>query len=191
MPTRNERDALPTNGSVPRPRAVTAAMHSLLLVVVMWLTVSSVGFVAGDDGVEVKLAVTQAAQPLLTAALTAYTLQRPDVTVTAAYVTSGVAQQKFLGGEVDSAIVNSASVLTPSQQAQYDDVLQVPFYSLQQAITYNLPRDVDLGPLVFSLPLLARIFSANVTFWDDAAIAADNPLYVGKFSHVPIRVVMG
>ena len=131
------------------------------------------------------------AQPLISAAVTAYRIQRPDIELSVTYGASSVLQQQLFAGVSDFVFANSAAALSSAQMLQYPDVLQVPLCTIQPAIMYHLPVTGSSGaPLAFTLSVLSRIFSANITFWDDPSIVNLNPDWANVLVHQPIQVVM-
>jgi phosphate transport system substrate-binding protein len=89
---------------------------------------------------------------------------------------SGGGVTNWLAGSYDFA--GSDSPLKPEQQTSSqaicgaDGSLNLPIYLDGVAIVYNLPGVKDLQ---LSSATIAKIFSLQITTWNDPAIAADNP----------------
>jgi phosphate transport system substrate-binding protein len=89
---------------------------------------------------------------------------------------SGGGVTNWLAGSYDFA--GSVSPLKPEQQTSSQTIcgtggaLNLPIYLDGVAIIYNLPGVKDLQ---LSSATIAKIFSLQITTWNDPAIAADNP----------------
>lgn len=101
----------------------------------------------------------------------------PDVTVSYEGVGSGGGREQFLAGGVQFA--GSDSALTAEEAASAVDrcfggeALELPLYISPIAVVYNLPG-VDAANINMSASTIAKIFSGQITNWNDAAIAAEN-----------------
>jgi hypothetical protein len=92
---------------------------------------------------------------------------------------------------VDFAILDS--YLESDQLHEGGDFVQLPTVATALVPVANLPGiDPLTAPLVLTGDVLARVFSGNITFWDDAAIVAVNAGLAadGRLPHVPITVAM-
>lgn len=79
----------------------------------------------------------------------------------------------LLADEVDFALV--IDVLSPAQAAAHPNVTLLPVMATALVPAYRLDALNASTPLVLSGITLALIFIGNITTWDDALIAADNP----------------
>ncbi|WP_066465614.1 phosphate ABC transporter substrate-binding protein PstS [Sanguibacter suarezii] len=101
----------------------------------------------------------------------------PDVTVSYEGVGSGGGREQFLAGGVQFA--GSDSALTAEEAAAAVDrcfggeAIELPLYISPIAVVYNLPG-VDAEHLNMSPATIAKIFSGQITTWNDPAIAAEN-----------------
>ena len=99
------------------------------------------------------------------------------VTISYDPVGSGGGREQFIAGGVDYAGSDSALADTELTDAQKqcggsDQLVQIPVYISPIAVIYNLKGVTDLQ---LSPDTIAGIFAQNITSWDDAAIAKDNP----------------
>jgi phosphate transport system substrate-binding protein len=93
-------------------------------------------------------------------------------------VGSGGGREQFIAGGVsfagsDAAISEDEGELKKAiSRCEPGELIEVPAYVSPIAIIYNLPgvEDLQLDP-----ETLAKIFSQEITSWNDKAIAADNP----------------
>ena len=100
-----------------------------------------------------------------------------DATVNYQAVGSGAGREQFLQGSTAFAGSDSAIEEEQAQQAQEtvcngNPPINLPMVNGPIAIAYNLEGVDDL---VLSGDVLARIFSGQITTWDDPAIAELNP----------------
>jgi phosphate transport system substrate-binding protein len=98
-------------------------------------------------------------------------------TVTYEPIGSGGGREQFAAGGIDFGATDAplaGDELTAAQDrcGGPDDLIEIPVYVSPIAIVYNLP---GVAGLRLSPETLARIFTREITRWDDAAIAADNP----------------
>jgi phosphate transport system substrate-binding protein len=99
----------------------------------------------------------------------------PDVTVNYDPSGSGAGVDQFLAGGVDFA--GSDAYLDSDQMSEATKqcgggYVEVPVYISRIAVVYNLP---DVDTLNLSPDTLAAIFAGQITKWNDAKIAAENP----------------
>jgi phosphate transport system substrate-binding protein len=93
-------------------------------------------------------------------------------------VGSGGGREQFNAGGVafagsDAAISEEEGELKAAiKRCQPGELIEVPAYVSPIAIVYNLP---GVEGLRLSPQTLAKIFNQEISSWDDAAIAADNP----------------
>ena len=101
---------------------------------------------------------------------------QPEVTVDYDPVGSGGGREQFLAGGTDFA--GSDAYLDEEELAQAEDrcgpdgIFELPNYIAPIAVVFNLDGVEELR---LSPETLARVFAQDVTRWDDAAIAEDNP----------------
>ncbi|MBB4664545.1 phosphate ABC transporter substrate-binding protein PstS [Conexibacter arvalis] len=98
----------------------------------------------------------------------------PDTTISYDPIGSGGGREQFIAGGVAFAGTDSALDEEELRAAARvcTDVVEVPVYISPIAVIYNLPgvEELRLSPRT-----LAAIFAGEITQWDDAAIARDNP----------------
>jgi phosphate transport system substrate-binding protein len=93
-------------------------------------------------------------------------------------VGSGGGRDQFIAGGVayagsDAALSDEEGELEKAaKRCQPGELIEVPNYVSPIAIIYNLP---EVEGLQLSPETLAKIFSQEITTWNDKAIAADNP----------------
>jgi phosphate transport system substrate-binding protein len=93
-------------------------------------------------------------------------------------VGSGGGRDQFISGGVayagsDAALSTEEGELEKAtKRCQPGELIEVPNYVSPIAIIYNLP---EVEGLRLSPETLAKIFSQEITTWNDKAIAADNP----------------
>jgi phosphate transport system substrate-binding protein len=101
----------------------------------------------------------------------------PDVVVSYDAVGSGGGREQFIAGAVqfagsDAAL--SADELASAQERCSGDVAELPLYISPIAVVYNVPG-VDAPHVQLSAETVAKMFSGEITNWNDPAIAAENP----------------
>ncbi|ADG73570.1 phosphate ABC transporter, periplasmic phosphate- binding protein [Cellulomonas flavigena DSM 20109] len=103
---------------------------------------------------------------------------QPGVTVSYDAVGSGGGREQFLAGAVQFAGSDAALKEDELEQAvercEGGEAIELPLYISPIAVVYNLP-DLDAEHLNLSAATIAKIFNRDITTWDDAAIAAENP----------------
>lgn len=97
----------------------------------------------------------------------------PEATVEYAAEGSGAGREKFIQGAVDFA--GSDSAMSADELAQAGEVVEVPLYISPIAIAYNVPGFTGDTHINMTPATIARVFAGEITRWNDAAIAADNP----------------
>lgn len=94
----------------------------------------------------------------------------PGLTVNYAKSGSSAGKADLAGNTVQFA--GSDSLIKDEEKAKMSgDVLYIPIAAAPITISYNLPEVEELS---LSAELIAKIFQAEITSWDDAAIAAEN-----------------
>ena len=101
----------------------------------------------------------------------------PDVTVNYDPVGSGTGRENFINeafafAGTDSAINDDEGELTAANERCGADVIQVPAYVSPIAVVYNVEGVDELN---LSAATISAIFAGEITTWDDAAIADENP----------------
>ncbi|TJZ44564.1 phosphate ABC transporter substrate-binding protein PstS [Streptomyces piniterrae] len=116
-----------------------------------------------------------------------YTRACPGTKITYNATGSGSGQKDFLQGK--TAFAGSDSPLNAEQITQSKSVcpggghaVHLPMVGGPIAITYNLP---GVTRLILDAPSLAKIFNAQITMWNDPAIAKLNPGV--KLPSMPIK----
>lgn len=104
-------------------------------------------------------------------AIAAYSDEHPDVTINYGGGGSGKGRQDFADGVVDFA--GSDGLVKPEDAAKFKGAfLYFPTVAAPITVSYNLPAVKDLR---LTAATVAKIFQREITTWDDAAIATDNP----------------
>lgn len=84
----------------------------------------------------------------------------------------------------DEQIANSQNVCAQ------DTAFEVPTYVSPIAIAYNLSQyGLQDAHIQLSPSTLAKIFSGKIAFWDDPAIAAENPRIASQLPHLAITPI--
>lgn len=100
----------------------------------------------------------------------------PDVTVNYDAIGSGGGREQFFSGGVAFAgtdsVVSEDEFDAAIELCGEDGLIEVPSYVSPIAIIFNVEGVEELN---LSAETLGSIFSGDITSWDDAAIAADNP----------------
>lgn len=94
----------------------------------------------------------------------------PDASIEYDPTGSGTGKERFKENLVDFA--GTDSLVSDEDGIAEGDFLYVPTVAAPITVPYNLP---DVKELHLSADVLADIFQANITKWDDPAIAKDNP----------------
>lgn len=107
-----------------------------------------------------------------------FTEINPEVQVSYDATGSGNGRRQLIAGGV--LFAGTDSVFTAAEVAEAEarclggNLLEVPAYISPIAVVYNLP-DLDTDHLQLDPETLARIFTGEISRWDDPAIAATNP----------------
>lgn len=97
----------------------------------------------------------------------------PHATVEYAAEGSGAGREKFMQGAVDFAASDSA--MNERELERVGEVLELPLYISPIAVVYNVPGFEGEQHLTMSAQTIARVFSGEITTWNDPQIAAENP----------------
>ena len=106
-------------------------------------------------------------------ALSQYELSNADVVIDIPLGTSATNIAALLAGEVDFVIVSGP--LTPAQAAASPNITALPIAASAIVPVYRLDALNASTSLTFSGRTLALVYAGNITQWDDACIAAENP----------------
>ena len=112
----------------------------------------------------------------MTAWIAGYQGTQPEVTVQYNSVGSGAGRENLIAGASD--FIGSDAYLDEEEREAVTDTcgdggaMHVPVYISPVAVAYNLP---GVDGLQLSPDTLAQIMNQDITTWDDAAIAEDNP----------------
>ena len=107
----------------------------------------------------------------------AFQTENPDVTITYDPVGSGDGRASFNSGAYlfagsDSYLNDDEGELTAAKErCGGEDPIEVPAYVSPIAVAFNLP---GIDSLSMSAETIAKIFSGEITKWNDPAIAEDN-----------------
>ncbi len=105
-------------------------------------------------------------------AIDGFTRVHPEIAVNYGGGGSGKGRQDFADQVVDFACTDSPFPPADAAKAKGGEFIYVPTALGAIAVAYNLPGIRELN---VSAPVLAKIFSRQITRWDDPAIAAENP----------------
>ncbi|TQL01690.1 phosphate ABC transporter substrate-binding protein PstS [Cellulomonas sp. SLBN-39] len=104
--------------------------------------------------------------------------QQPGVAVSYDAIGSGGGREQFLAGAVQlagsDAALDEEELAQATERCYGGEAIEVPLYISPIAVVYNLP-DVDAEHINMSAETIAKVFNGDITSWDDAAIAAENP----------------
>ena len=102
----------------------------------------------------------------------------PGVTVSYDAVGSSGGREQFLSGGVLFAGSDSAfkaeEITAATDRCFGGEALELPLYISPIAVIYNLP-DTGVDNIQLDAATIAKIFRGDITSWDDAAIADQNP----------------
>ena len=102
--------------------------------------------------------------------------EHPGVTISYDPSGSGAGRTQFLAGGVlwagSDAALNEEEVQTSIGRCGPEGAIDLPVYISAIAVTFNLP---GIDTLNLDAENIARIFTGDITNWNDPAIAADNP----------------
>lgn len=130
------------------------------------------GGLAGD----LKASGSSAQEAAMTAWIAGYQGVQPGVQVQYDAIGSGGGRENLIAGATD--IGGTDAYLDEDERADVtaacgpEGALHIPVYISPIALPYNLPGVADLQ---LSPDTLARVLDQQITMWDDAAIAQDNP----------------
>lgn len=105
-------------------------------------------------------------------AIDGFTRVHPEIAVNYGGGGSGKGRQDFADRVVDFACTDAAFPAADAAKVKGGEFIYVPTALGAIAVAYNLPGITELN---VSAPVLAKIFSRQITRWNDPAIAADNP----------------
>jgi phosphate transport system substrate-binding protein len=112
----------------------------------------------------------------------------PSVVINYTGTGSGAGKKAIIAGTVDFA--GSDAVLSADEITQGKDLQIYPFLAGATVITYNLPELDPKGPaLILNGQVLADIYMAKITQWNDPAIVALNPQIASKLPAKQITAV--
>ena len=103
--------------------------------------------------------------------------QNSGATVSYDPVGSGGGREQFVAGGIafagtDAAFADEELAGASKRCGGTDNLVEIPVYISPIAVAYNLP---SVENLQLSPETLAKIMKGDITTWNDAAIAADNP----------------
>ena len=124
--------------------------------------------------------------PLMNLWVAAYQAHHSDVEITTQSTGSGTGISQAIAGV---AQVGASDAYMPDAKMHDTPMLNIPLAISAQQVNYNVPglNNVHLN---LSGPVLAAIYSGQITYWDDARIKAINRPVEGKLPHqtiVPIH----
>jgi phosphate transport system substrate-binding protein len=138
------------------------------------------GAPAGASEVELSGTLNGAGASSQTAAMQAwqagFSNANPDVTVNYDPVGSSGGREQFISGGLDfagsDAYLDSEELTAAAARCNDAGAIDLPMYISPIAVIYNLD---GVEKLQLSPQTIAGIFNQQITNWNDAAIAADNP----------------
>jgi len=154
--------------------AVTASLAVLAVGAAACGSSSSSGELSG----QVAGAGSSAQQAAQEAWIANFENENSGVTISYDPVGSGGGREQFIAGGTayggsDTPLSEEEGELAGAmKRCKPGELVEIPDYISPIAIAYNLP---GVESLQLSPDTLAKIFNQEVTSWDDAAIAADNP----------------
>ncbi len=110
--------------------------------------------------------------PLFNLWVPAYDKTNPNVQITTQGTGSGTGISEALSG-VAQIGASDAYMSNPMEKA-HPDMLNIPLAISSQMVNYNIPG-LNSDHLKLSGPVLAGIYDGSIRYWDDQAIAKDNP----------------
>ncbi len=110
--------------------------------------------------------------PLFNLWVPGYAKSHPNVQITTQGTGSGTGISQAISG-VAQIGASDAYMSNPLEKA-HPDMLNIPMAISSQMINYNIPG-LNNHQLKLSGPTLAGIYNGSVRYWDDQAIAKDNP----------------
>lgn len=117
--------------------------------------------------------------PLMNIWVAAYQAHRPDVQITTQSTGSGTGISQAVGGV---AQIGASDAYMSDAQLRQTKMLNIPLAISAQQINYNIPglNNVHLN---LSGPVLAGIYSGQITYWDDPRIEALNKSIAKRLPH--------
>ncbi|MGC8530150.1 MAG: phosphate ABC transporter substrate-binding protein PstS [Leptospirillia bacterium] len=115
----------------------------------------------------------------------AYIREHPDRPVEVLATGSGVGIRSATAGR---ATIGASDIpLTPRQKRQEGGIIAIPVALSGVVVAANLPSLPKTATLRLDGPLLARLFSGKIRFWDDPGLVAANPAL--SLPHLPVRPI--
>jgi phosphate transport system substrate-binding protein len=152
----------------PRSRRREVAALRLSVAVLVLLGTGS----ARAEGVTLSETGSTLLYPLFNTWVAAYTKSHPDVKITIAATGSEAGIQQAIAGQVQ--IGASDAYMSDSDVRQHPQIINVPLAIAAQTINYNLPG-LNASPIKLDGPVLAGIYTGEISQWDAPQIAALNP----------------
>lgn len=119
---------------------------------------------------------SSAQEKAMAAWIEGFTAEHPEVEISYDAIGSGGGREEFLAGKV--AFAGSDAALSEDELDASAEVcaggngIDLPVYVSPISVAFNLE---GIDRLNLRAEVIARIFTGQITRWDDAAIAADNP----------------
>jgi len=137
--------------------------------------------------ITLRFSTTHSSSLLLTKMGLQYRITRPDVRVqTMQMPLSAQAFGELADGRVDAAL--TSLLPTADDQRRAPDVVHLPLWAYA-FVPITHVAEAGAVPLLLDVPVLCRIFSGNVTHWNDPALTALNPS--ASLPARPIEVALG
>lgn len=166
------------NHTIARRAAVSAALATTLALAAC--TPVNERNLTDSGALDVSGSISGAGSSAQAAAMEAWRASfesaNPEATVTYDPVGSSGGREQFISGGVQfagsDAYLDDEEIAAATERCAGGEVIQLPAHISPIAVPYNVP---GVDGLRLSPETLARIFTQDITSWDDPAIAADNP----------------
>ena len=164
-------------------RSIGLAITALALVAAACSSDSSSSSTAGTTGSEAPQlsgelngAGSSAQQAAQEAWIADFTADQPDLTINYDPSGSGAGVEQFTSGGVpfagsDAYMTGDSLTAANTQCGGEDSVIELPVYISPIAIAFNVP---DVTSLNMTPDVVAKIFSGQITKWNDQAITSQN-----------------
>ena len=134
---------------------------------------------------ELLLSGSSMLTPLEKSWVAAYVREHPGRPVEVLATGSGIGIRSATGGR---ATIGASDIpLTSRQKRQEGGIVAIPVALSGVVVAANLPSLPKTATLRLDGPLLARLFSGKIRFWDDPGLVAANPGLT--LPHLPVRPI--
>jgi phosphate transport system substrate-binding protein len=134
---------------------------------------------------ELLLSGSSMLTPLEESWVSAYVREHPGRPVEVLSTGSGIGVRSATGGR---ATIGASDIpLNSRQKRQEGGIVAIPVALSGVVVAANLPSLPQTATLRLDGPLLARLFSGKIRFWDDPGLSAANPGL--SLPHLPVRPI--